>query len=239
MKKILLLITVLTLGLHGVAQPISGTYKNGTDSLVFNGERVIFSVSGFGGLSTTQAGEGTYERVEDFLMIHTTDYPGDKSSFEVQESTKSDTCVIRVMSLNNYAIQGVLVEPNNSSRKNPGGSVTGGDGRIYLTDTDKTESITVSGMGYNSITFDYQPGNDYLVRLAENDIIENQTVVFQFIEVDDETLSLLLLTDDFDTSKRKDRELKNLKKRARKSNRIDKRFKKEYEPYVRRAQAAQ
>lgn len=216
------------------AQPLSGTYKNGTDSLVFSGDRVIFSVSGFGGLSATQVGAGTYERVENFLLIHTDDYPGNKSSFEELEGTRVDTCEVRVVSLNNYPIQGILVEPNNSTRKEPGGRVTGGDGRIYLTDTDKTETITVSGMGYHNITLEYKPGSDYLVKLADNEIIEDMTVVFQFREVDDETLSLLLLTDDFDGSKRRDRELKSLQKRARKSNRIDKRFKKEYEPYVRR-----
>ena len=236
MKKFILLISVLFSGITFAAQPLSGTFKNGSDSLVFNGEQVIFSVSGFGGLSTTQVGVGTYERVEDFLMIHTSEYPGRKSTFQELEGSRPDTCVVKVVGLSNYPIQGILVEPNNTSRKHPGGRVTGDDGRIHLTNTDKTQNITVSGMGYNTISFDYTPGSDYLVKLADNEIIENSTVVFRFNEIDDETVSILLLTDDFDAGKKRDSELTKLERRARKSNRIEKRFKREYEPYVRRTE---
>mgnify|MGYP007061807482 CR=1 FL=1 len=208
-----------------VAQPLSGTYKNGTDSLVFKGDQAIFHVSGFGGLSSAQAGAGSYERVNDFLLIHTAEYPGDKASFHELEGSRADTCVVKVVSLANYPIQGILVEPDNSFAKLPGGRVTGNDGRIYLTDTEKTQTITVSGMGV-----------DYLVKLADSEVIEDRTVVFRLQEVDDETLSILLLADDFDPGKKRDNELKKLEKRARRSNQIDKRFKKEYEPYVRRVQ---
>ena len=75
MKKFILLFSVLFSGITFAAQPLSGTFKNGSDSLVFNGEQVIFSVSGFGGLSTTQVGVGTYEKTGNFLMIHTSEYP--------------------------------------------------------------------------------------------------------------------------------------------------------------------
>lgn len=228
---------IFTLGCTLCAQSISGMFKNGTDSLVFNGDRVTFSVSGFSGLSTTQVGSGTYEQVENFLIIQTDDYPGEKSRYERLDAAKNDTCMIRVAGSNGYSIQGILAEPNTSSRRNPAGRVTGSDGRIFLTDTDKIETIRVSGMGYHNVIIDYEPNSDYLVTLINNEVIENRTVVFQFEKVDDETLSLLLLTDDFDVSKKRDRELKNLEKRARRSNRIDKRFKKEYEPYARRAQA--
>ena len=96
MKKNLLLLAILMLGVSVAAQPINGTFKNGTDSLVFNGDKVAFSVSGFAGLSTTQVGTGTYEEVENFLLIHTGNYPGEKSRYEKLDASKTDTCVIRV-----------------------------------------------------------------------------------------------------------------------------------------------
>lgn len=218
------------------AQPMSGTYINGSDSLVFNGDQVNFRVSGFGGLSTTQVGTGTYERVGGFLLVHTLDYPGKKASFQELDGSRSDTCVIKVVGMNNFPIQGILVEPDNVSRKEPGGQVTGNDGKINLTNTVKIKEITVSGMGYNTVVINYNHGHDYLVRLVDNEVIENKTVVFQFDEVDEETVSLLLLTDEFDASKKRDSELKKLERRARKNNRIEKRFKKVYEPYVRGTQ---
>lgn len=86
-------------------------------------------------------------------------------------------------------------------------------------------------MGYNSIEFDFNAGNDYLVRLADNDVIEEKTAVFRFNEIDDETLSIILLTDNFNSDKKREAELNKLEKRARKKNLLDKRFKKEFEPF--------
>lgn len=239
MKQMLLLVSVLFSGISIIAQPLTGTYKNGSDSLVFNGNKVTFRVSGFGGLSSAQAGMGNYERVNNFLLIHTLDYPGDKSTFQKLDSSRNDTCVIKVVDLSNYPIQGVLIEPDNTTAKLPGGRITGSDGKIYLTHTQKTRKITVSGMGINTVTIDYSPCSDYLVKVADNEVVEDQTVVFMIREVDDETLSLLLLTDNFDSRKKRDSELHKLERKVRKSHRMDKRFKKEYEPYVRSTQADQ
>ena len=232
MKRIILSTLILLQGILLNAQSLDGTYENGSDSLVFNNDHIIFSVSEFGGLSTTQVGEGTYEIIDDFLLINTKEYSGDKSAYEEMDGSKTDTCVVRVVGLNNYAIQGVLVESKNSSNKTINAGVTGNDGRLLFLDDDKCVKFSTSAMGYNSIEFDYNSGKDYLIRLAENDVIENSTVVFRFEEIDDETVSILLLTDNFDTNKNRDRELKKLEKRARKNNRIDKRYKKKFEPYV-------
>lgn len=219
-----------------VGQSLSGTYTNGTDSLVFQENQVMFRISGFGGLSSTQTGTGTYEREENFLLVHTTEYPGAKASFQEVNGSRADTCVVKVVGLNDYPIQGILVEPDKVSRKELGGQVTGNDGMIYLTNTEKLRTITVSGMGYNTVTIDYRPGYDYLVKLTEYEVIEDETVVFEFKEIDEETLSVTLLTAEFNDNRKRDRELKKLEKRARRNNLIDKRFKKEHEPYMRQTQ---
>jgi len=114
------------------------------------------------------------------------------------------------------------------------GKVTGNDGKVFFTPCNKISSISATSLGYNSISLDYTPGKDYRIKLAENDIIENRTVAFKINFIDEETLSLLMLTDDFKTGKNRDKELQKLENRARKTNKLDKRLKKVYIPYNRR-----
>ena len=96
------------------------------------------------------------------------------------------------------------------------------------------EKIAVSAMGYDDITVDYTSGKDYLITLAENEIIEHSTVVFSIRTVDDETISLLLLTDDFKEGKNRLADLQKLEKKTRRRNLLEKRLKKVYVPYVRK-----
>lgn len=233
MKKILLLAGILLWGIPLFAQ-LDGTYKIGADSIAFSGEKVTFRISGFGGLSSAHVGEGKYELSGDYLFIHTTDYSGDKTNFELLDGSKKDTCVVHTVSPQNYAVQGILVESRSKSGKLISGKVTGNDGKVFFTPCNKISSISATSLGYNSISFDYTPGKDYRIKLAENDIIENRTVVFKINFIDEETLSLLMLTDDFNTGRNRDKELQKLENRARKTNKLDKRLKKVYIPYNRR-----
>lgn len=234
MQKILLLAGILLLGLPLFAQQFDGTYKSEKDSIAFSNDKVKFRISGFGGLSSAHAGEGSYEVNGDYLFIHTSDYSGDKTTFEVLDGTQKDTCIVQTVNAYNYAVQGILVESRNKSGKLVSGKVTGNDGKIFFTPCAKITSISASSLGYNPISFDYTPGKDYRIRLAENDIIENKTVVFKINFVDEETLSLLMLSDDFKMEKNRDKELQKLEKRARKTNRLDIRLKKVFVPYYMR-----
>lgn len=234
MKKILLLAGILLSGLSLFAQQFDGTYKNGADSIAFSNEKVIFRISGFGGLSSAHVGEGTYELAGDYLFIHTSDYSGNKTSFELLDATAKDTCIVHTVSLQNYAVQSILVESRSKSGKLIEGKVTGNDGKVFFTSCSKIASISATSLGYNAISFDYTPGKDYRVRLAENDIIENKTVAFKINFIDEETLSLLMLTDDFKTGKNREKELQKLEKRAQKTNKLERRLKKVYVPYNRR-----
>ncbi len=234
MKKILLLVGILLSGISLLAQQVEGTYKSDVDSIAFSNDRVIFRISGFGGLSSAQIGEGTYELSGDYLFIHTSDYSGQKSTVELWDATTTDTCVVHTVSLQNFSVQGILVESHNKSGKLISGKVTGNDGKVFFTPCDKIISISATSLGYNAISFDYTPGKNYRIRLAENDIIENRTVAFKINFIDEETLSLLMLTDNFDTNKKRDNELLKLEKRAQKTNKLDKRLKKVYIPYNRK-----
>lgn len=232
MKKILLFLGAFLLGFFSLfAQQFDGTYKSSSDSIVFSNEKVTFRISGFGGLSAAHVGNGTYEQVGDYLLIHTSDYPGTKTTYETLEGSKEDTCVVHVVSQQGYAIQGILVEARNKSGKLIKGKVTGNDGRVFFTPCDKIGSLSVTSLGYHSITFDNTPGKDYRVKLAENEIIEHKTVVFKIDLIDEDTLSILMLEDDYRSGKDRDKELQKLEKKARKTNKLEKRLKKVYIPY--------
>lgn len=234
MRKILLLISILLSTCSLSAQQLEGTYINGSDSIAFVNDKVTFRITGFAGLSVAQVGEGSHEMVDNFLLVHTDDYSGLKSAYQALEGSRKDTCVVKVVGIQNYPLQTVLVESRNKSKKLIRSKVTDSEGKIYFTDNEKIVFITVSAMGYNALSFKYEPGKDFLAKLAENDIIEQRTVVFKMDIIDDETISLLLLTDDFETGKNRSNELKKMEKRARKSNLLDKRFKKVYVPYQRK-----
>ncbi len=231
MKKILLFVGALLSGISLYAQQFDGTYKNGADSIAFAKKKVIFRLSGFGGLSSAHAAEGAYETVGDYLFIHASDYSGNKTSYEVMDRTGNDTCVVFAVSGQNYALPGILVESRNKSGKLVSGKVTGNDGKVFFTPCNKITSLSMSSLGYHPISIEYMPGKDYMVKLAENDIIENKIVAFKINFVDEETLSLLMLTDDFKAGKDRDKELEKLEKKARKTNKLDKRLKKVYVPY--------
>ena len=213
------------------AQTLNGTYKSGTDSLLFSNEHITFRISGFGGLSSTLVGEGTYEIVDNYIIVHTDEYSGMKSNFKELAGSKNDTCVVKVVAASNYPVQGILIESKNKSGKTITAGVTGNDGKVYLTDNGKITKISASAMGYNSIAFDNNTGSDYLISLADNDVIEEKTAVFRFNEIDEETISINLLTDNFNNDKKRENELKKIEKKARKNNRLDKRYKKEFEAF--------
>ncbi|MDR0422847.1 MAG: hypothetical protein LBH72_07550 [Proteiniphilum sp.] len=235
MKKIPLLACCLFLsGAALLAQQLDGTYKNGTDSIAFSNQKVIFRISGFGGLSSAQAGEGTYELAGDYLFIHASDYTGHKTSFELLDASQKDTCTVRAINPQHYAIQGILVESRSKSGKLLDSKVTGSDGKVFFTPGSKINTLSASSLGYDPVLISHTPGKDYRIKFAENDIIENRTVVLKIGFIDEETVSLLMLADDYDNGKDRERELQKLEKKAQRINKLDKRYKKVYIPRHRR-----
>lgn len=234
MKKVLLLTAMFLSGMLLAAQQADATYKNGSDSLAFIGGKAVFRLTGFAGLSTAQAGEGSFTQIEHFLLVETSEYSGPKSASQVLASSKQDSCVVKVVGSNNFPLQNILVEGCTHSGKVLEARVSDNDGKIYFRKNDKMEKIDVSAMGYNAISVDYNPGEDYLIRLSKDEIIENNTVVFTIQNVDDETISILLLSDNFKEGKNRLADLQKLEKKMRKRNLLDKRLKKVYVPYARK-----
>lgn len=236
MKKYFTVLTFLFISFSILSQDFEGNYKDKADSLTFSNGEVVFNVGGFSGLSVNKKGEGTYEKIDDFLLIHTAEYSGDKTSMQELNHSKKDTLVIAVRDYNNSPVQGAYAEWLNNSGKSLGGEVSNERGMIFYKKRakEKMKKIRIGSFGYDDIVFNYNPEKDYLIRLAGDNIIENQTVVFKIKEEDEETISIVLLSDDFDPGKDRTKSLNRLDKRAKRSNILPKRLKKEYVPIYRK-----
>ncbi|MDR1518309.1 MAG: hypothetical protein LBS52_09560 [Dysgonamonadaceae bacterium] len=231
MQKILILACTLCLSIHvSTAQNIEGTFKNGSDSLALSGGKATFCLSGFGALFTQVVGEGAYEHFNDYLLIHTSDYSKEKTTVDTEATAKKDTILIQIYSLEGYALDGVLAEMLGSSGKTIGSSLSNNSGAITLPENDKIRRIRILNMGYDGIEFDFQPKKTYTVKMVKNDIIENQTVVLRVKPIDEDILSVLFLSEDFNPGKDRDKALEKLIRQAEKKNLLDKRLRREYVP---------
>lgn len=227
MKKIYDILFFLVLTLPTYAQQYEGVFKEGNDVLKFENGKVYFEMDEMGNMITNKVGEGSYEIVGDYLLVMTAEYSGEKSTVQPLPGSKEDSVGIKVTDNHNFSLSGILVELVNSSGKTLQGGVTNGEGKILFKKNPKAQGIKVSDMGYDNISFPYDPTSDFRVKLVKNNIIENRTVAFRLKKVDDETLFVLLLSSDFQPGKNQLKALEKLDKKARKSNYIDKRMKKE------------
>lgn len=230
MKRYLTIACILFMAVYLPAQNIEGTYKNGADSLTLSNGRAAFCLSGFGALFTQIVGEGTYEHFNDYLLIHTADYSSEKTTCQEEPSEKKDTTIIRVYSMEGYAMGGVLAETLSSAGKIVGRYMSDNSGEIVVPKSDKIRRVRISNMGYDGIGFDYQPQKNLTVRMVKNDIVENQTVLLRVRQPEEDVLSVLFLSDDFKPGKDRDKELQKLTRRAEKRNFLDKRLRREYIP---------
>ncbi len=197
-----------------LSQDFEGNYKDRTDS--------------FGALFTQMVGEGEYEYFNDYLLVNTSDYSGEKSVSEPINGSKKDSVVVKVVDPDNYSVQGALTEFLSESNKVIRGIITDDQGKSQHPNDQKIKKVKVTNLGYDDIVFDVVQGKDFLVKLAKNNVIENQTVAFKVKSEDEETLSILLLSDNFDPGKDKMKSLEKLDKKAQKKNVLTKRLKKEY-----------
>lgn len=212
------------------AQHIDGAYKNETDSLVLRDGKATFSVSGFGALDVHKIGEGSYEWVDDFLLIHTDEFSGEKTKLQQLNGSKQDTVVMKISTKRNVSLQGALIECYNVANKILKTAISDEKGLVFITKNPQIKKIKVSLMGYSDLVFDYNANHDYLVRMSQGDVIEQKTVVFKIKKIDEETLSVMLISSDFDVDEHKKmKELNKLEKKMRKRNLLDTRLKKTIE----------
>lgn len=210
------------------AQQFEGSYKYNNDSICFTGDKVIFNLSDFSALQSQIVGEGTYTYDDNFLIINTGDYSGNKSSFSKQELESEEQASLSVKGIEGYPFSGALVEYLSKSGKPIKSSISNEEGLAEFNINDKIKTIKVSHLGYNDIIFDYDPKANFEVILAKHNVIQNQTVIIELKEESDEEIVVRLLTENFVKGKSKEKALDKELKRANKANVLSKRLKKEY-----------
>ena len=228
MNRLISLIFIISLSLSSYSQHFEGIYKNKSDSLSFSNNTVTFCLSDFSALSTQIVGEGTYEFTDNYLIINTDEYSGNKTKLEKSKAANEGQSIFKVLSTEGYTMQGILIEFLSSSNKVISQAITDNEGQAKFPDNDKIVKVKISSMGYNGIEFDSDTDYDYSVVMVKNNIIQNQTVVLELVNEDENSLSVRLLSDNFKDGKNRSKDLEKLYKKAEKLNVLGKRLTKEY-----------
>ena len=220
---IIIFISISTFG-----QELDGVYKNQNDSLSFSGNKVVFTLSDFSALSSQIVGEGTYQTVDNYIIIEAGAYSGDKTRFKTQNSETQEESIINIVGISGYVFPGVLIEFLSSSNKIIDQAITDENGKATHPANEKIKTIRVSNMGYNGIEIESKIGVDYSITMAKNNIIQNQTLVLELIGHNNDSVSVRLLSDNFKPGKSQEKALERLLKQANKRNILSKKLTKEY-----------
>ena len=212
------------------AQQPEGTFRTDTDSIVFSDNNIYFSVRGFAGLNVVQVGEGTFEVVDNFIIVNASDFSGARTTMEEQPSENNEQITVQIFDNQGFFVQGIFVESRDARGRSIERRLTNNHGIVHLARSGNVRSICISSMGHDNISFDYASGSDFRVVIVQHEVIENTTAVFRFNRIDDEQLSLLLLTTDFQEGRNRIRALQQLDNRAQRNNRMERRFRRVVEP---------
>ena len=212
--KILLTLATVLLALTLNAQEISGTYFEGPDSISINNNHVKFSMRGNDGLGVVFTGEGTYEIIEDFIIINTATYSGKKTKIETNPAEKKDTIQLQLFNEDGFSIQGVRAEFLNRKNKTIDLKISDDHGIVFYKSNPRIAAIKVSDLLYDKTTFDYEANTDYTVHLVKNRVLEDKIVIFKLEDRTDTVLTVRLLSTDFNRSNPSTSHLRKLEKKT-------------------------
>ena len=212
--KILLTLATILLALTLNAQEISGTYFEGPDSISINNNHVKFSMRGKDGLGVVFTGEGTYEIIEDFVIINTATYSGKKTKIETNPAEKKDTIQLQLFNEDGFSIQGVRAEFLNRKNKTIDLKISDDHGIVFYKSNPRIAAIKVSDLLYDKTTFDYEANTDYTVHLVKNRVLEDKIVIFKLEDRTDTVLTVRLLSTDFNRSNPSTSHLRKLEKKT-------------------------
>lgn len=233
MKQTTILLLLFVLTLQVSAQSLDGCYRHQNDSISFIDDKATFSISGFGALTTTMVGEGTFEVIDDFLLIHTNEYSGEKTITHSFDGNVEDTVRLHITTIENYPVKGAMVDFLNAKNRLVTRAVSDDNGWVNLEKKPKQikriAKIKVSNLGYSNAVIDFNSSSDYQIKLAKNNVIENQTVAFEIEDMDVASVSIILIEENFNAGKDRMKSLQRLSKQTKKRNRLGKIFRKEYD----------
>jgi hypothetical protein len=214
MTKYIFLTILLLIASFSYSQEINGKYFNDNEFINLNSDTAEFHVKGNGGLIVYLNGIGNYELNEEFLLIHAKNYTGKKSTFSASQNESGFVTFTAIDSDRKFlfGVNILLLSETGDILK---ASNTNENGFLKIANNDNAEKIKLSLLGYDTFSIDYKSNTDYSLTLFEEEVIENQTVVFKINENNNNSLKLTLLTTEFEFNPKT--VLKDLKKLDRKS----------------------
>ncbi len=212
--KILIALIAISFSITLSAQDFKGTYNEGADTITFDNNRVSFTIKSNDGVGVIFVGEGTYEMIDDFLLINTEGYTGLKTKIEMEPSERKDTIKIQFFDENGFSIRGVRAEFLNKSGKTIALEMSDEHGIVLHKGDPKIVSIKASDLLYDKTEFDCAKDTDFTVHLVKNRILENKTVVFKLIDRTESQLTMKLLSTDFDKKNPTASHLQKLEKKT-------------------------
>ncbi len=212
--KILIALATALFALTLTAQEINGTYYEGPDSISFDDNRVKFSVRGNDALGVVFIGEGTYEILDDFVLINTAEYNGAKTKIETKPAVKNDTIQLQLFNENGYSIKGVRAEFLNKKEHPIGLGISNENGIVLYKFDSKITGIRVADLLYDKATFNYVADTDYTIHLVKNRVLEDKIVIFKLVDKTDMRLTMKLLSTDFNKKNPSTSQLRKLDKKT-------------------------
>jgi hypothetical protein len=196
------------------SQTFQGLYKENSDFISFTNDSVNFRIESNGGIIITEIGEGNYKIVDNFLLINTSDFKGQKSVAR-KSFNKNDRFELHVINKQGKPMSGATILFLDQSDKRIAGVISDNQGFADYPLSARIKKIKIVFLGYDTIEFDCGQFNSFTIELVSDEIIEGQTVVFQIVNYDNMFLSLRLLTTDLG-SDQSTKELRKLLKRTKK-----------------------
>jgi hypothetical protein len=166
------------------------------------------------GLGVVFTGEGTYEIIEDFIIINTATYSGKKTKIETNPAEKKDTIQLQLFNEDGFSIQGVRAEFLNRKNKTIDLKISDDHGIVFYKSNPRIAAIKVSDLLYDKTTFDYEANTDYTVHLVKNRVLEDKIVIFKLEDRTDTVLTVRLLSTDFNRSNPSTSHLRKLEKKT-------------------------
>lgn len=197
MKSGMLVCLAILLSALSFGQKIDGRYYGGSDNIFFNPgknvDSVYFSIkSDRSGIIGDFYGSGTYKILDKYLIIHTGEYHGKKSTYK---KTKRDQefVIITVLDFEGNPLIGANIEIMDTSGNIILGKVSDINGRTFIDKNQTADKLVVSYFR-ESYAINFSEKYDYHVQLRTFKVIEDKTVVFKINSLEKEAMNVTLLT---------------------------------------------
>lgn len=197
-------------------QTIEGTFHDNGDIIAFRNGMAQFEVFSEGGLVIQLRGNGKYEIVDNFLLIHT---GVDKN---LRQSYYDTTLAAGSPKMTFVDEEGNPLLSVNITYLDLSGEIIGHsypDARKMAHILQhRTATVQISFIGYDDVSIKLRNGYDYKVTLAEGQTLEDKTVVFKIISSDLESLNLKLFSEDFTVRQNVRKDLARLERKVKPQN---------------------